>query len=144
MVQATESLRAVGYAVVYEPETTIPKPYRRMSAMARARTWCLCSVGLFFAATVFAVAPGDSSGAKNDVAESLPAGEVVVFAGEEHVVTLEGISVRRIGDRTFLVGREVAKPEHQLTIGRFGGGMIWLPLDQVESLVEPVGAAGKK
>src|SRR5205823_6498144 len=58
---------------------------------------------------------------------------VFVQAKEHIAATLERPQIRKLGNREFVVGKEIDSP---YTKGRFGAGITWIPLDSVTQLVE--------
>src|SRR5437868_15066538 len=48
-------------------------------------------------------------------------------------VTLENVQLRRLGERAFLVGKEV---EGAMTRATFTGKQVWMPVNDVDRMVE--------
>jgi hypothetical protein len=65
--------------------------------------------------------------------EALPDKAVFVQAKEQIAATLERPQIRKLGGRDFVVGKET---DSAYTKGRFGAGIMWIPLDNVTQLVE--------
>ena len=61
-------------------------------------------------------------------------GKVIFVQTKTQAVTLEKPQVKRLGDRSFIVG-SVIKDE-VITRGGFAGAIIWLPLSEVLQMVE--------
>ena len=64
------------------------------------------------------------------------AGQAYVEASEVLTFTLEQTEIRQMGDRLFLVGREVVNPAQGLSRSRYSGGTVWLPIDSIRVFVE--------
>ena len=56
-----------------------------------------------------------------------------IHAKQPGIVTLENVQFRRLGDRAFLVGKEV---ESAFTKATFAGKQVWVPVNDVELMVE--------
>jgi len=65
--------------------------------------------------------------------EALSDMPVFVQAKEQVAATLERPQIRKLGGRDFIVGKE---RDSSYTKGRFGAGIMWIPLDNVTQLVE--------
>jgi hypothetical protein len=88
----------------------------------------LGSLRLFF--------PPAQAGAEPPAAPVLSGKPVLLAAKEGVSATLEKPEVRQLGGRSFVVGREMKNEPHQYTKERFGGGMVWVPVDAITLLVE--------
>ena len=59
---------------------------------------------------------------------------IVLVTGKSIGATLERVELRNMGGRTFVVGRVSA--DQTYTRGPVSGALIWLPLDEVNQMVE--------
>jgi hypothetical protein len=80
--------------------------------------------------------PPAQAGADVPAAPVLSGKPVLITAKEGVGVTLEKPEVRQLGSRAFVVGKEMKNEPHQYTKERFGGGMVWVPVDAITLLVE--------
>jgi hypothetical protein len=67
---------------------------------------------------------------------------LLVMARDSVTVTLDKAELRELGGRAFLVGKEMK--ESPYTRQRFGGGTVWVPVDNLTQVVELEGLDGGK
>ena len=104
--------------------------------MTRSMLLSFTVVAALTAATAIFVVPHESSRAADEPGAVRLDGPIFVQAEGDNAFTLDNVEVRKVGNRTFVFGREITDSPHMITRNRFGGAGIWVPIDDVKVLVD--------
>ena len=80
--------------------------------------------------------PPAQAGADAPAAPGLSGKPIFLLAKDNVAIAMEKPEVKQLGGRSFLVGREMKNATPQYVKERFGGAVVWVPVDSVMQIVE--------